>query len=89
MWKYIFLTEMQPVFYFMKYNHIYSHSQKCNSEFSGNLACLQKDSEHLKNMYRPDLSKVNVCSQSNNKKRETPCVLGVSKFCSGKQSTAA
>jgi len=89
MWKYIFLTEMQPAFYFMKYNHIYSHSLKSNSEFSGNLICLQKDSEHLKNMYRPDLSKVNVSSQSNNKKREKLCVLGMSKFRSAKQSTAA
>jgi len=48
MWKYIFFTEMQPAFYFIKYNHIYSHSRKSNSEISGNLICLQKDSEHLK-----------------------------------------
>jgi len=40
-------------------------------------------------MYRPDLSKVNVSSQSNKKKSETLCVLGVSKFRSDKQSTAA
>jgi len=39
---------MQPAFYFIKYNHIYSHSRKSNSEISGNLICLQKDSEHLK-----------------------------------------